>query len=63
MVLDLDSFRDDKGGDLNKIRVNQEKRFKDLKLVETVVAKGIFFPSIFTIRRNSSSPICIYLRY
>lgn len=43
MVLDLDSFRDDKGGNLAKIRVNQEKRFKDLKLVETVVSKGIFF--------------------
>lgn len=42
MVLDLDAFRDYKGGDLNKVKVNQEKRFKDLKLVETVVEKGIF---------------------
>jgi hypothetical protein len=42
MVLDLDAFRDDKGGDLNKIRVNQGKRFKDLNLVETVFEKGIF---------------------
>lgn len=42
MVLDLDAFRDDKGGDANKVRVNQEKRFKDLKLVETVIAQGIF---------------------
>lgn len=40
MVLDLDSFRSDKGGDPNKVRVNQEKRFKDLKLVETVIAQG-----------------------
>lgn len=51
MVLDLDSFRNDKGGDLNKVRVNQEKRFKDLKLVETVIAQGIFlqFRQIFVI--------------
>lgn len=42
MVLDMDSFRSDKGGDPNKVRVNQEKRFKDLKLVETVIAQGNF---------------------
>lgn len=51
MVLDMDSFRSDKGGDPNKVRVNQEKRFKDLKLVETVIAQGNF--SIFTISHCS----------
>lgn len=40
MVLDMESFRSDKGGDPNKVRTNQEKRFKDLNLVETVIAKG-----------------------
>lgn len=38
MVLDLDSFRKDKGGDPDKIRENQKLRFKDLNLVETVIA-------------------------
>lgn len=47
MVLDMDSFRSDKGGDPNKVRVNQEKRFKDLKLVETVIAQGNFRVSQF----------------
>jgi hypothetical protein len=40
MVLDLDAFRDDKGGDANKVKKNQELRFKDVKLVETVIAQG-----------------------
>lgn len=39
MVLDLDLFREDRGGDPNKIRENQKLRFKDLKLVETVLEK------------------------
>lgn len=39
MVLDLDLFRTDKGGDPNKIRENQKKRYKDVGLVGTVVAK------------------------
>lgn len=37
MVLDLDLFRVDKGGDPEKIRKNQEKRFKDPTLVDRVV--------------------------
>lgn len=39
MVLDLDLFRSDKGGNPDKIRENQKLRFKDLNLVETVIAK------------------------
>lgn len=39
MVLDLDLFRTDRGGDPDKIRENQKLRFKDLKLVETVLEK------------------------
>lgn len=39
MVLDLDFFRSDKGHDPDKIRENQKLRFKDLNLVETVIAK------------------------
>lgn len=39
MVLDIDLFRTDKGHDPNKILENQKLRFKDLKLVETVIAK------------------------
>lgn len=37
MVLDLDLFRTEKGGDVDKIRKNQEKRFKNVALVDTVV--------------------------
>lgn len=37
MVLDLDLFRTDKGGDADKIRENQRKRFKDVDLVNTVI--------------------------
>ncbi|XP_017151943.1 serine--tRNA ligase, cytoplasmic [Drosophila miranda] len=39
MVLDLDLFRSDKGGNPNAVRDNQKKRFKDVALVETVIEK------------------------
>lgn len=39
MVLDLDLFRKDKGGDPAAIKENQTRRFKDLGLVDTVIAK------------------------
>lgn len=39
MVLDIDLFRVDKGGDPEKIREIQKKRFKDLSLVDVVVNK------------------------
>lgn len=39
MVLDIDLFRNDKGGDPEKMRENQRKRFKDEKLVDLVVEK------------------------
>lgn len=39
MVLDLDLFRTDKGGNPDKIRENQTKRFKDVGLVNTVIDK------------------------
>lgn len=37
MVLDIELFRSDKGGDPAKIRENQAKRFKDVTLVDKVV--------------------------
>ena len=37
MVLDLELFRADKGGCPDKIRENQKKRFKDVKLVDCVI--------------------------
>ncbi|XP_055375797.1 serine--tRNA ligase, cytoplasmic [Condylostylus longicornis] len=37
MVLDLDLFRSDKGFDPEKVKKNQELRFKDVGLVETVI--------------------------
>lgn len=39
MVLDLDLFRSDKGGNPDKIRENQTKRFKDVALVEAVISQ------------------------
>jgi seryl-tRNA synthetase len=39
MTLDIDLFRVDKGGDPEKMRANQKARFKDVGLVETVVAE------------------------
>lgn len=39
MVLDLDLFRVDKGGNPDKIREIQKKRFKDTGLVDIVVEK------------------------
>lgn len=39
MVLDLDLFRVDKGGNPDKIREIQKKRFKDTRLVDIVVDK------------------------
>lgn len=37
MVLDIELFRADKGGDPDKIRENQRKRFKDVAYVDKVV--------------------------
>merc|ERR1711976_189795 len=37
MVLDVELFRADKGGDPKKVRENQAKRFKDVTLVDRVV--------------------------
>ena len=37
MVLDIELFRTDKGGESNKVRENQAKRFKDVTLVDRVV--------------------------
>lgn len=37
MVLDIELFRADKGGDPDKIRDNQRKRFKDASYVDKVV--------------------------
>ena len=37
MVLDVDLFRADKGGDPDKIKENQRKRFKDVSYVDKLV--------------------------
>lgn len=37
MVLDLDLFRADKGGDPEIVRETQRKRFKDVSLVDKLV--------------------------
>ena len=37
MTLDIDLFRPEKGGDPDKIRKNQERRFADPAMVDKVV--------------------------
>ncbi|KAK7871401.1 hypothetical protein R5R35_006104 [Gryllus longicercus] len=39
MVLDIDLFRPEKGGDVGKMRKNQSNRFKDVKLIDQIVSK------------------------
>lgn len=41
MVLDVDLFRSDKGGNPDKIRDNQKKRFKDIGLVDLIVENDL----------------------
>lgn len=41
MVLDLDLFRAEKGGDPEKIRKNQRDRFKDEGLVNIVLSNDV----------------------
>jgi hypothetical protein len=38
MTLDIDAFRPEKGGDPEKVRENQRKRFADPTMVDKVVA-------------------------
>lgn len=37
MVLDIDLFREEKGGDPELIRDSQRKRYKDVKLVDDII--------------------------
>lgn len=37
MVLDLDLLREDRGGDPEKVRENQRKRFKDPAMVDKIL--------------------------
>lgn len=41
MVLDLDLFRSEKGGDPEKIRKNQKDRFKNVELVDKVIENDV----------------------
>lgn len=41
MVLDIDLFRVEKGGNPDKIRENAKKRFDDVQAVENVINLGI----------------------
>ena len=41
MVLDLDLFRTEKGGDPEKVRKNQIARFKSVELVEKVIDNDV----------------------
>ncbi|CAB4038882.1 serine--tRNA ligase, cytoplasmic-like, partial [Paramuricea clavata] len=38
MVLDLDLFREDRGGNPAKMRENQGKRYKDASMVDKVIS-------------------------
>lgn len=54
MVLDLDLFRTDKGGDPELVRETQRKRFKDVTLVDKLISadtewRKCTFVFIFTV--------------
>ena len=40
MVLDLDLFRVDKGGDPDRVRTNARNRFDDVNAVEDIIKYG-----------------------
>lgn len=40
MVLDLDLFREDKGGDPERIRANARHRYSDVKAIDQVIELG-----------------------
>ncbi|CAG9830764.1 unnamed protein product [Diabrotica balteata] len=46
MVLDIDLFRKDKGGNPDLIKENQKKRFKDVALIDTVIEKDTTWRSL-----------------
>jgi len=62
MVLDLDLFRKDKGGNPEKMRENQVKRYKDVRLVDNLVAADADWRkcklSWFEIRKGSLNKCC-----
>jgi seryl-tRNA synthetase len=37
MVLDIDEFRPEKGGNPEKVRENQRKRFGDVSMVDKII--------------------------
>uniref|UniRef100_A0AAQ4RWS5 serine--tRNA ligase n=1 Tax=Gasterosteus aculeatus aculeatus TaxID=481459 RepID=A0AAQ4RWS5_GASAC len=56
MVLDLDQFRSDKGGDPETIREIQRKRFKDVTLVDKLVAKCCYVSRKEPVGEDESVP-------
>lgn len=69
MVLDLDLFRTDKGGDPEVVRETQRKRFKDVTLIDKLVASDsewrkckrllIYVVSV-TVANVSITSVCIH---
>ncbi|XP_076070434.1 putative serine--tRNA ligase, cytoplasmic [Mytilus galloprovincialis] len=63
MVLDIELFRAEKGGDPSKIRENQAKRFKDVTLVDKVVEhdklwrKARFLADLLNQKKNMCSKV------
>jgi len=61
MVLDLDQFRTDKGGDPELIRETQRKRFKDVTLVDKLVAADTEWRKCKCVQM--CSPLTVRVRY
>ena len=55
MVLDIDEFRPEKGGDPQKIRENQKRRFAKVEMVDEIVQadelwrKGVVLQNRFSL--------------
>ena len=60
MVLDLELFRADKGGNPAKIKENQAKRFKDVTLVDKVVELDTKWRQCKLVRRLNISSLSFF---
>lgn len=59
MVLDIELFRADKGGNPDKIKENQAKRFKDVTLVDKVVTHDTQWRKSKLMGRSANCPLSI----
>ena len=62
MVLDLDLFRPDKGGDLEAIKENQKKRFKDVGMIDKVTDLDAKWRKCMIYSNNFLKPLSVSIQ-